>query len=36
MKFLKKYRKKIILGIAIALILFLGFRQIQAQKYKNP
>ena len=36
MKFLKKYRKKIILGLAIALILFWGFHQIQAQKYKNP
>lgn len=36
MKFFKKYRQKIILGIIAALVLFVGIRQIQAQKYKNP
>lgn len=35
MNFFKKYRKKIILGIITAMILFIGIRQIQAQKYKN-
>lgn len=36
MKFFRQHQKKIIAALIIGLILFLGIRQIQAQKYRRP
>ncbi|HBP50930.1 MAG: Efflux transporter, RND family, MFP subunit [Candidatus Shapirobacteria bacterium GW2011_GWE1_38_10] len=36
MKFLSKYKNKIIIGLLIFIALFIAFKQVQAQKSKDP